>query len=337
MPLITAPVIPPDPGDPGGPEVPGGGGTPIPLPGVGNATAFYTDPAGTVWPLSESAAGWFTLAAGVSGLGAAAYTLTSDAQPRGGARLRHAQPQPRTIIWPLYVYGDTHLQYLERWRQLATAFTRTLRRGRDGRRTPGTLTIVRPDGTSRSVKVFYSAGFEGQGKAGSGIISDAVALALWCEDPYWTDGEAVTVHRENGALVDFLDPYPSVSSSQVLGETVVDNPGDAVVWPTWTITGPASLITFTNEDTGDSFALDPAAVGHGALAAGEQVTVRTDPGQVRFQDGSPDGVNWAGALDWPEAVLWGLEPGENLVTFQLDGSGPGSAVDLTFHARHETA
>lgn len=331
MPLITAPVQPPDPG------TPGGGGTPIPLPGVGNATAWYTDPTGTVWPLSESARGWFTLAEGVSGLGAAAYTLTSDAQPRGGARLRHVQPQPRTIIWPLYVYGADHLQFTERWRALATAFTRTLRRGRDKRRTPGTLTVARPDGTSRSVRVFYSAGFEGQSKRGSGIISDAVALALWCEDPYWEDAEPVTVHRQAGEMADFLVPFPSVSSSQVLGETVVDNPGDAVVWPTWTITGPATLIRFTNETTGDAFALNPAAVGHGPLAAGETVTVQTDPGRVRFQDGTPDGVNWSGALDWPEAVLWGLEPGENHVIFQLDGSGPQSAVDLVFHTRHETA
>ncbi|WP_030585727.1 serine/arginine repetitive matrix protein 2 [Streptomyces anulatus] len=332
MPLITAPVV--DPPDPG---TPGGGGTPIPLPEVGNATAFYTDPTGTVWPLSQSSAGWFTLADGVSGLGAAAYTLTTDAQPRGGARLRHAQPQPRTIIWPLHVYGKNHLEFLERWRQLSTAFTRTLRRGRDGRRTPGVLTIVRPDGTSRSVEVYYQAGFEGQGKRGSGIISDSVALALWCEDPYWKAGVPVPVHRETGELSDFLDPFPSVSSSQVLGDTTVDNPGDAVVWPTWTITGPASLITFTNETTGEAFALDPAEVGHGALTPGERVTVRTDPAQVRFQDGSPDGVNWSGALNWPDAVLWGLEPGLNEVTFQLDGSGPGSAVDLLFYPRHETA
>lgn len=326
MPLITAPVTP----DPG---TPGGGGQPIPLPGVGNATAYYTDPTGTVWPLSGAGLGWFTLAEGVSGLGAASYTLTTDAQPRGGARLRHAQPQPRTIIWPLHVYGHTHLEYLERWRELATAFTRTLRRGRDGRRTPGVLTIARPDGSSRSVSVYYQAGFEGQGKRGSGILSDSVALALWCEDPYWQDAVAVTVHREAGSMVDFLAPYPSVSSSQVLGESVVDNPGDAVVWPEWVVTGPASLIRFTNETSGETFALAPSAVGHGPLAAGEQVTVRTDPPQVRFQDGA----NWSAALDWPAAVLWGLEPGENLITFQLDGSGPGSAVDLSFHPRHETA
>ncbi|MFC8859334.1 phage tail family protein [[Kitasatospora] papulosa] len=327
MPLIAAPVVapPPSPGP--------GGGIPVPLPGIGEAIASYTDPTGTVWPLSDPGTGWFTLGEGVSGLGAATYALTTDAHPRGGARLRHAQAQPRTIVWPLYVHGRTHTQFVERWRALATAFTRTLRVGPDGRCTPGVLTIARPDGTSRSVRVFYREGFEGRGKRGSGLVSDAAALSLWCEDPYWQDSAPVTMHREAGTMGDFLDPFPSVSSSQVLGETVVDNAGDAVVWPTWVITGPASQITFTHEDTGDSFTLDPSATGHGALAAGEQITVRTDPPQVRFQDGT----NWIAALDWPAAVLWGLDPGENRVTFQLDGSGPGSAVDLVYFPRYETA
>ncbi|MCR8947382.1 phage tail protein, partial [Streptomyces sp. OUCMDZ-4982] len=78
MPIITAPVVtPPGPGTPGG-----GGQGPIILPGVGEATAHYTDPTGTVWPLTTPSAGWFTLPDGVSGLGAARYTLTTDPQPR---------------------------------------------------------------------------------------------------------------------------------------------------------------------------------------------------------------------------------------------------------------
>ncbi|WP_234020709.1 phage tail family protein [Streptomyces sp. Tu 6176] len=274
----------------------------------------------------------------MSGLGAAGYTLTTDPQPRGGARLRHAQPQPRTIVWPLYVYGhNDHMLFTQRWRELATAFTRTLRVGPDGRRTPGTLTIARPDGTSRSVRVFYREGFDGQGKRGSGLVSDAVALVLWCEDPYWQDTQPVTVHREQGVGRDYLAPYPSVSSSQVLGATTLAVPGDAVVWPEWRITGPASEITFTHDDTGEAFTLDPSKTGHGNLAAGEQVTVRTDPAQIRLQDGTADGVNWMSALNWPEGVLWGLAPGQNAVRFELTGSGPGSAVDLTFYPRYETA
>ncbi|MFD7997329.1 phage tail family protein [Streptomyces mexicanus] len=305
MPIITSVVSPPDPG-----------GTPVPLPEIGWATASYTDPSGTVWPLTSPNVGWFTLADGVSGLGAAHYELTTD-------------PHPRTIVWPLFVEGSTHGEFLARWRALATAFTRTMREG------PGILEIARPDGSRRQIEVFYQEGFEGKDAKGYGVIQDAAVITLFCEDPYWVDPVQQLVHREYGTGKDFLAPFPSVSSGQVLGATTVMNTGDVTVWPTWTITGPASLITFTRADTGEQFVLDPNAsgVGHGALLAGEQVTVRTDPPQVRYQDGS----NWIGTLNWPGAVLWGLSPGDNQVTFQLDGSGPGSAVDLVYNPRYETA
>ncbi len=328
MPLITAPyVAPPDTDPPGG--------TPVPLPEIGYATAQYTDPTGTVWPLTDVGSGWWTLAEGVSGLGAVGYELATDAHPRGGARLRHAQPQPRTIVWPLFVQGSDHMEFLTRWRALATAFTRTLRLGPDGLRVPGVLEIARPDGSRRQIEVFYEGGFEGQDKQGWGRDCDAAVISLWCEDPYWTDPVPQSVHREAGALSDFFDPYPTVSSSQVLGDTVVRVHGDTTVWPTWVVTGPASLITVTHTGTGASFALDPDAdaIGHGALLSGEQVTIRTDPPSVRFENGD----SWIGGLDWPTADLWGLAPGDNPVSFQLDGSGPGSAVDLVYYPRYETA
>lgn len=328
MPLITAPA------DNTGPP-PDGGGVPVPFPEIGFATAAYTDPTGTVWPLTDTEAGWFVLADGVTGLGASTYELTTDAQPRGGARLRHAQPQPRTIVLPLYVYGDTHVEFTERWRALARALTMTLRLGPDGVPVPGVLEISRPDGSRRQIQVFYQDGFDGQGKQGYGIASDVAVITLWCEDPYWVDPTPIGVHRESGTLDDFLVPFPTVSSSQILGKTVLHNPGDVIVWPEWRITGPASLITFTHAGTRESFALDPDADGvdHGSLLAGEQVTISTDPPRVRFENDD----NWIGGLNWPGAVLWGLAPGANQVTFQLDGSGPGSAVDLTFYARYETA
>lgn len=330
MPLIAAPVItPPDTGPPPA----GGGGGGIHLPDLGRATVTYYDPAGGVWPLTTRSLGWKTLAEGVSGLGAVPYELTTDPRARGGATLRHAQAQARQIVWPLQVQGDTHLEFIGRWRQLATAFTRTLRDG------PGVLEIARPDGSRRQIAVHYQEGWEGRGTKGSGWIVDVAVMTLLCEDPYWIDPVPVIVHREQAASGSFFTPYPTVSSSQVLGATTVTNPGDTVVWPEWTITGPASLITFTVTRTSpagpvtESFTLNPTAVGHGNLLPGETVTVRTDPPQVRFQDGT----NWVGALNWPSAVLWGLEPGDNTVSFTLAGSGPGSAVDLTFNPRYETA
>ncbi|MET8765464.1 phage tail protein [Streptomyces sp. NPDC004658] len=330
MPLIAAPVTtPPDTGQPPA----GGGGGGIHLPDLGRATVTYYDPAGGVWPLTMRSLGWKTLAEGVSGLGAVPYELTTDPRARGGATLRHAQAQARQIVWPLQVQGDTHMEFVGRWRALATAFTRTLRDG------PGVLEIARPDGSRRQIDVLYQEGWEGRGTKGSGWIVDVAVMTLLCEDPYWIDPVPVVVHREQAASSSFFTPYPTVSSSQVLGATTVTNPGDVTVWPTWTITGPATLITFSVTRTTpagpvtESFTLNPATVGHGNLLPGETVTVRTDPPQVRFQDGT----NWVGALNWPAATLWGLEPGDNAVSFTLAGSGPASAVDLSFNPRYETA
>jgi hypothetical protein len=321
MPIIT--TVATQPTQPEPPAQP-----PVDLPEVGQATATYYAPDGGVWPLTDPTLGWFTLSVGVSGLGAAPVEFTTDPHPRGGARLRHVQPQPRAIVWPLHVWGDSHMEFTTRWRALARAFTRTLREG------PGVLEIARPDGGRRRITVHYQEGWDAADTRGDSTDGTAL-LTLWCPDPYWVDPVPRVVHREYAVGEDFLEPYPSLSSGQVLGDTVVHNPGDVVVWPEWRITGPASAVSFTHESTGASFTLDPdaPAIGHGNLLAGETVTVRTDPPQVR----GPDGSNWVGALNWPGATLWGLEPGDNPVTFQLDGSGPGSAVDLVFHPRFETA
>ena len=300
---------------------------PVQLPDVGRAHAVYLDPRGGVWPLTDPAAGWFTPSGAVAGLGAAPVELATDAHPRGGARLRHVQPQARDITWGLHVWGDTHDELTGRWRTLARAFTDTLRYG------PGAVEIARPDGDRRQIAVYYRGGFESDGDM---RLDASAAISLWCEDPYWTDPVPITEHRAHtGGNVSFFTNFFQLSSGRTLGSTTLTNPGDVIAYPTWTITGPASLITFTHVASGASFALNPSAsaIGHGALLAGQQVTIRTDPIQVRYQNGD----NWTGGLNWPAASLWGLQPGENEVTFQLDGASTGSAVDVEFHARYETA
>lgn len=299
------------------------------LPGVGYSTATWFAPDGSVWPLTSPESGLLTLADGVSGLDAAAIVLTTDAKARGGVTVRHIQPVERLITWPIEVYAETHMEFVTRWRRTAAAFTSTSRLG------PGTLEIRRPDGSARQVEAYYQEGFTGQAKQGYAITSDIAALTLICEDPYWRDVQAVSIHREYGVTVDYQDPYPTVSSSQVLGETVMTNPGDVEAWPEWAIVGPAALITAINNTRSESFALDPNAdqIAHGNLDAGEPVTISTEPPVVL----GPDGDVWTGALNWPGAVLWQLDPGESDVDFQVDGSGPGTAIDLSFFPRYETA
>ena len=279
--------------------------------------------------MTDPAHGVYALAAGVSGLGAAPVTLTTDPLPRGGARIRHIQPQPRTIVWPIHVEADTHQEFIDLWRAIGKAFTDTSRYG------PGILDIARPDGRRRQIKVFYQEGFDGLGQPGTGLNWDNAVITLFCEDPYFYDPVPVSVSRSfGGGAADYLAPYPSVSSSQVLGDTVLTNPGDVEAWPTWTVTGPATLVTVTNVDTGEAFSVDPNATGitHGNLVAGETVVVNTDPPSVRFGTD-----NWAGALNWPAAQLWGLPPGDSAVDFNLGGAGSGSSVTGQFYARYESA
>jgi hypothetical protein len=299
------------------------------LPDVGFCVATWQAPDGTVWPLMSPDTGVLTQSEGVTGLGAAAIGITTDSRPRGGVRVRHIQPQQRLITWPLYVFADTHAEFTTLWRAVAAAFTDTSRIG------PGTLEIARPDGTTRQVDAFYEAGFDGSGKQGYGITSDYCVITLMCEDPYWRDAAPTHVHRAYATGVDYLVPYPSVSSAQVLGQTDLFNPGDAEAWPSWTITGPGAAFTATLLDTGEAFTVDPnaAAVAHGNLTAGQYVTVDTDPPRVRYMDGSV----WTGALNWPGAVLWALPPGHSTATFALTGASAGAAVDLSYYARYETA
>lgn len=296
------------------------------IPDVGFAFATWYAPDGTVWPLQNEDQGWQTLTDGVSGLDAASITLTTDKRARGGVRVRHRQPNERVITWPLDVFSDTsHMEFIGRWRRVMRAFTQTTQLG------PGWLEIARPDGTARRVQAYYQEGF--QGRHGYGVLSDQAVITLLCEDPYWQDVTQTIITRRHSEGGSFLSPFPTVSSSQVLGDTTLINPGDVEAWPDWTITGPASGLTGTLITTGEEFVLDPTLTAHGALLIGEQATIQTNPARVR----GPAGEVWTPALNWPGAQLWGLPDGEHEVSFAVAGSGPGSEIELAFYPRYESA
>lgn len=298
-------------------------------PGPGVLTPWWLPPDGTdPIRLNPDGEPWISLDSWDGVTGAAPVDVVRDPHPRGGARVRHVQPQPRTIIWPLRFRATTHMDLVRPWREMAAKFAQTRRLG------PGTLRIVRPDGTAREIDAYYEAGFRGED--GQGWLEDTAVLQLLCEDPFWRDPTLRSTTRQfadQGSDTDnFYAPFMSLVSGQVIGETTVDNPGDVQAWPEWTITGPASLVTATNQSTDEQFVLDPDWDGDGPLAAGQSVTIVTDPPAVR----GPDGQVWTGALNWPQATLWGLVPGRNAVDMQVDGADSGTQITLVWHTRHET-
>ncbi len=288
---------------------------------VGTITATWIDPTGVEWPLTDTGddVGWFTTS-GPAGWHATSYEIVTDPLPRGGEQVRFIRAKPGTITWPIYVFGDTHLQYVQRHRQIRKAFTTTVHRG-----LPGTLRVARPDGTARLIEAYYSGGLEGE--AGGGWLWSTEAITLWCPDGYWRDADPQTLLAAYQPGDDFLDPFPSVSAGLSLGDITVTNPGDVDAWPAWELTGPMSAITATNVTTGYEFTLTYP------LLAGEQITITTDRPMVR----GPAGQNLASSLNWPGAYLWWLAPGDNSMILNVSGGTVGTSVALTYYPRYEGA
>lgn len=314
MPLLTGTV-------PGSAPGSGVGLTPVRWESAGTITATWTDPDGIVWPLSDISdnTGWFTTF-GIAGWGACQYEIVTDPVSRGGESVRFLRAKPARITWPLYVWGETHLQFVQRFRALRHAFLKTMQR-----RKPGTLTVSRPDGTSRAIDCYLEDGWAGE--AGQGWLSASAVLTLYAPDGAWYDTQQIRVPRSYGVGADYLHPYMTVSSSQVLGQTTIQNPGDLEAWPTWTITGPATQIVATNNTTGDTFTLTCT------LTADQTVAITTLQPSVR----GPAGENLVNALNWPRAYLWPLESGDNSITFTVSGGGVGTLIELAYNPRYEGA
>ncbi|MFG3710880.1 phage distal tail protein [Micromonospora sp. NPDC047730] len=292
-------------------------------PRVGTMRATWTDPNGTVWELTgpHTVHGWLTRPE-IGGWGANPVTIVTDPLARGGVTVRHQRAEPRRLTWPLHIYGDTHLQFLDRYRRLMRAFTLTKYKG------PGLLTVARPDGKARSIRCLLEDGWGGE--PGENLRFANPVLTLFAPDGFWQDVEPQFVRRSYvGATVPYLSPYLTVSSSQILGESTINNPGDVEAWPSWKITGPATELVATNGTTGESFTLTHT------LAAGQTATITIAPERTLVR--GPAGENLIGSLNWPGAILWGLVPGVNDVNFEVNGSGAGTQVELSYFPRYETA
>ncbi len=289
---------------------------------AGTMTAIFTDPTGTDWYLTDTSPerGYFTLF-GVSGWGATTYEYSVDPVPRGGESVRYIRSMPARITWPMHVWGETHLAFIEKLREIKRPITSTAHR-----RAPGVLTVYRPDGSGRSIEVYYEDGFRGEGGTEDWLSANPV-ITFYAPDGYWRDIEPVTILRQYSPGVNFLNPFPSISSGQVLGDTTLDNVGDVDAWPEWRITGPMASLTATNNTTGQSFVMTYS------LGAGDDVTITTQQPSVR----GPASENLVNTLDWPDAYLWPLVPGENDVTFTVGGSGSGTQIELTYYPRYEGA
>jgi hypothetical protein len=292
------------------------------------ATFTWVDPTGTEWNLSDPDTNRYWITTQPKGLGAIPTTITTTPRARGGVTIRSTQLAVRRVTFGLFVEGDTHDDYVTLWRSLGQALTSTRYLG------AGQFRVGRPDGTTRQIDAVYEAGYDTE-DPDLGVTCDTMAVTLLCPQPEWRALDEVTVTSSYSPTSgSFLSPYPNVSSGLDLGEITVNNPGSVVVWPSWTLNGPASSVTATNHTTGESFTVDPnaAAIAYGDLSGSDIVTIVTDPAEIT----GPGAGNWQGSLAWG-SVLWGLRPGDNDIEFSVTADGAGTSLTMTYIPAYETA
>ncbi|WP_247748444.1 phage tail domain-containing protein [Streptomyces sp. 4R-3d] len=314
MPILVAPTTTVPPETPDGPG----------WPPYTNAMprVSFTDPAGAITMLTDWERGWI-VQPGAKGLDMPGYAITQDESPGiDGYEIRQVRALGKEIILPIAFWAnDSRDAYLQRRRQ----FIRSL----NPKRGPGTLTLAQPDGATRTIGAIYAGGLEGdesRDAAGERWCINVITFA--CPSPYWIGAEAAHEWR-NAEAGEWLPVLPLVvGDSEVLGSVTVDNPGDDDAYPIWTIQGPATSISLTNETTGESLLLTRT------ITDGDEIVIDT---RQRRQTALLNGVTnlWPDIDD--DSTMWALTDGINNLSLTVAGSTTDTTVRMTYQPRYLAA
>lgn len=151
-------------------------------------------------------------------------------------------------------------------------------------------------------------------------------------DPIWRGTTRERVQRAASAAGSFFPIFPlRVRPSTSLGSAMVlDVGGDCLAHVEHTISGPASVITCVSGRS-YSWTVDLTVSPVAAIAAGETITVTTDP-RVVFSGLSrvrgPAGQDYTRYLTGRQ--LFSLRPPVEELTYTITGLGPGTSVKTSW-------
>ena len=258
---------------------------------------------------------------GITGLNAPPFVLlTSDTPLLDGEQLDDVYAATRDIVMPLLITGRTEAEFRERARTLiADVFPL---------HGECTLEVAQPDGQRRRVRVIYTGGLEGaEAINDAGVRWWKTGIRLTALNPWWM-GDPITREWKNTPPVNFLPITPRrVSLSSVIGDTVLNNPGDVETYPVWTLTAPADGVTLTRPDTGEFL-----GISH-TLPANTTLTIVTNPRQVDLRL-STDETYWKYLTNG--SSLFQLPAGNAPLSLQVIGGGAGTVLGLSYTPRYAT-
>lgn len=215
-----------------------------------------------------------------------------------------------TYMFSLYLYADMNTPLLTVKATAGTAVAQQNNVAGTGQWQRIVL-FVTPSGTTASFTVVMA-----NSANGNAFNIDAVMVAKADHEITYIDGDQPNCSW-NGT------PHSSTSFRDPAFEaTEMDVEGNVNVYPVWYATGPASLLSVTNEE-GRSFILDYD------IPSSRVVTIDTKPGQQRAQ--LDDGTNLWRYLN--PADLFPLHPGRNFVFATMESTGTATQLSVEYQPR----
>ena len=294
---------------------------------MGKRLFSWVDVNGTEWPLNGET-NYQVIIGPVGMYGMPINIVTQEVPLQPGTLEKYVQLLPGLVKLPILVYASDEptLDFVRRQLKWAMSPARGV----------GKLRHTANDGTVRELNCRVQKGFEGDETAGNrGLGAVILNLEFFAADPFWYDTDFQQIPFATGSTVTFLGPSPFIpillSSVGAVGTGSVENDGDALAWPIWTLQGPATSLNLTDTTTGDVLSLPSTQMA--SITMGQEIVIDTSP-QFGKTITREDGSRHFGYMD-PTSILWGLAVGTNAVSVAVGGSGASTLLTLQFKRRYE--
>lgn len=297
--------------------------TPTPL------NISYTDPDGFLWDLSDLSFSKGYVCAGIAGIEGLNVSLQTIPLLDGTSIPNYYIPQPGSIAIAILV-GRPANDDPDAYYALLDSLVRAFYNRRNELPRGGYLQIQRPDGTSRQIQTFTIAGIN---TPEVGLDDKSLySFTLQTPDPYWIDLIPQSLTYSLNVAPGILPLFPiRLAASTVLGTTVIRNLGNALTWPTWTITGPGTP-TIKNLTTGKQWSLNTS------VPAGNVIQVVTKPGTQYATNLTTSANIWDQlVLGTSLRSLWPLMAGDNQISIVMAGATSATSVQVNWVNRWNRA
>lgn len=272
---------------------------------------------GSVWDISTGSRGVLLTLDGLVGMHMPKFDkYRSQSRALPGFRGRGSRAVGRSVVWPLFIHGETS----EQWLESDVDFWHSIHPDLEGVwrvQSPRGIRELRLTGAFDSNHAYDRDPLK--------IGWARYAVELEAAQPYWS---GTPIEQEFWAPDDPVDffgagaPPFTIGRGSTFATATMSNPGDVAAYPVWTVTGPLTTIQVGVGGVVVDVPFD--------LADGEVLVIDTDP---RNQTATLDGVDVTATLGFQAFAPVGPGAAQSL---SIVASGAGSVrvslVPLFFRA-----